>query len=118
MSRSPQESHLTNGLAVLLELCHLLAVFELPPNLASNLLAVISRGLRPRDSTPSTSQTHQVPKPNTHVLAIRCLNILPVEIWDGQLGEPEMGTLMEGLDSSDDTIRRSVSPLKMSIGSC
>jgi len=100
---------------MLLEICSLLAALGLSSNLALKLLAVISNGLRPSGKTPSTSQIAHIPRPNTHLLIIRCLNILPELLSDAQLGEAEMGTLMEGLNSPDDTIRRSVSDALMSI---
>jgi hypothetical protein len=102
-------SHPADELAMLLEICHLLAAYGLPSTLAPKLLAVIRHGLQPSRGTPSSSQISHIPRPNTHVLIIRCLNILPGLLSDAQLGEAEMGTLMEGLDSPDDTIRRSVS---------
>jgi hypothetical protein len=104
----------SNGLAMLLEICNLLAVYGLPSTLASKLLAVISRGLRPSGKTPSSSQIPHIPSPNTHILIIECLTVLPGLLSDAQLGEAEMGTLMEGLNSPDDTIRRSVSDLSIS----
>jgi hypothetical protein len=100
-------------LAVLLEICNLLAVYGLTSTLASKLLAVISRGLRPPEQTTSSSQISHIPRPNTHVLIIRCLTVLPGLLSDAQLGEAEMGTMMEGLNSPDDTIRRSVSVITM-----
>jgi len=99
---------------MLLEICNLLAIYGLSSTLAPGLLAVISRGLRPPEQTTSSSQISQVPRPNTHVLIIRCLTLLPGLLSDAQLGEAEMGTLMEGLNSPDDTIRRSVSDLSIS----
>jgi hypothetical protein len=102
-------SYLADGSAMLLEICNLLAAYRLPSKLTPKLLAVISRGLRPSEKTPSTSQISHIPSPNTHVLIIRCLIVLPELLLDAQLGETEMGTLMEGLNSPDDTIRRSVS---------
>ena len=104
-------SHLADGSAMLLEICHLLAAYGLPLNLTHKLLAVIGRGLRPSEKTPSTSQISHIPSPNTHILIIRCLIVLPELLLDAQLGETEMGTLMEGLNSPDDTIRRSVSEI-------
>jgi hypothetical protein len=103
-----------NGLAMLLEICNLLAVYGLPSTLASKLLAVISRGLRPPEQTTSSSQISHIPRPNTHVLIIRCLSVLPGVLSEAQLGDTEMGTLMEGLNSPDDTIRRSVSDVYVS----
>jgi len=94
---------------MLLEICNLLAVYGLPSILALKLLAIISRGLRSSEKTASSSQIPHIPKPNTHVLILRCLNALPGLLLDAQLGEAEMGTLMEGLNSPDETIRRSVS---------
>ena len=99
---------------MLLEICNLLAIYGLSSTLAPRLLAVISRGLRPPEQTTSSSQISQVPRPNTHVPIIRCLTLLPGLLSDAQLGEAEMGTLMEGLNSPDDTIRRSVSDLSIS----
>jgi len=94
---------------MLLEICNLLTVYGLPSMLAPKLLAVISRGLRSSEKTPSSSQIPHIPRPNTHVLILRCLIALPGLLLDAQLGEAEMETLMEGLNSPDDTIRRSVS---------
>jgi hypothetical protein len=110
-------THISNPadeLAILLEICNLLAVYGLQSTLAPKLLAVISRGLRPSEKTPSSSQISHIPSPNTHVLIIRCLTVLPGLLSDAQLGEAEMGTLMEGLNSPDDTIRRSVSDVYVS----
>jgi hypothetical protein len=107
-------SYPADKLAMLLEICNLLAVYGLPSTLASKLLAVISRGLRPPEQTTSSSQISHIPRPNTHVLIIRCLTVLPGLLSDVQLGEAEMGTLMEGLNSPDDTIRRSVSDVYVS----
>ena len=96
-----------DSLAVLLEICRLVATFRSPAiMLAKRLLAIIGRGLLPSETSSSTPY---IPKPNVHVLVLRCLHTLPVAIWDGHLGETEMEVLMEGLNSPDDTIRRSVS---------
>lgn len=95
--------------AILLEVCNLLAVHDVPSRVAISLLSIVSRGLRPSPDASSTSQASHIPNPNTHMLIIRCLKTVPVALWDGQLGEADMGTLMEGLNSPDDTIRRSVS---------
>lgn len=102
-------SNIANRSAVLLEICHLLAKHEPSSQVEACLLAQLSRGLRPSHTMQSTSHIPYTPKANTHVLVIRCLYILPVQIWDGQLGEAEMGTMMDGLNSPDDTVRRSVS---------
>jgi len=99
---------------MLLGICNLLAVYELSSTLAPKLLAVISRGFRPPEQTTSSSRITHIPRPNTHVLIIRCLTVLPGLLSDAQLGEEEMDTLMQGLNSPDDTIRRSVSDLSIS----
>ncbi|ODO01938.1 hypothetical protein L198_02668 [Cryptococcus wingfieldii CBS 7118] len=51
--------------------------------------------------------TPQTPSPNDHILALRCLMLLPRESWDGKLGEGEMGVIMEGVNSVDTSVRRS-----------
>jgi hypothetical protein len=104
----------SNGLAMLLEICNLLAVYGLPSTLASKLLAVISRGLQPPEQTASSSHISHIPRHNTYVLIIRCLTLLPGLLSEAQLGEGEMSTLVEGLNSPDDTIRRSVSDISNS----
>jgi hypothetical protein len=99
---------LADAIAVLLEICHLVATLRSPADIVSKrLVTVIGRGLLPPET--SSSEVPHTPRPNDHVLVIRCLHILPVLIWEGQLGEAEMRALMEGLNSPDDTIRRSVS---------
>lgn len=96
-----------DSVAVLLEICQLVATLRSPATmLAKRLLAIVGRGLLPSETSSSTPY---IPKPNVHVLVLRCLHTLPVAIWDGHLGVTEMEILMEGLNSSDDTIRRSVS---------
>jgi AP-4 complex subunit epsilon-1 len=99
--------YVTDVSAVLLEACRLLSMFKQPLDLTpKHLIPVISAALRSPDT--STSLMPYTPRPNLHVLVIRCFYSLPLDIWDGKLGDQEMGVLMEGLNSSDDTIRRSV----------
>lgn len=96
-----------DSLAILLEMCQLVATVRSPATmLVKRLLAIIGHGLLPSETSSSTPY---IPKPNVHVLVLRCLHTLPVAIWDGYLGMTEMEVLMEGLNSPDETIRRSVS---------
>ena len=49
-----------------------------------------------------------MPQPNDHVIALRCLSILPSSVWDDALGKHEMSVIMEGMNSDDDTTRKMV----------
>lgn len=97
----------TDCSAILLELCYLVSGLPDPtaPTCASLLRVVISR-ISP--NKPSSSRLGYAPEPNTHVLVLKCLFVLPLEIWEGRLEEAEMAVIMGGLHSPDDTIRRSV----------
>lgn len=75
----------------------------------------VGSALRARRDVATASTTPYAPPPNQHVLVLRCLSILPVTMWDGQLGEEEMVIIMEGLNSPDDTIRRAVSRLRYAV---
>jgi hypothetical protein len=98
---------IANPAAVLLELCHLVtSLRDMSASSCSSLLRVIVSGLS--SNKPSSSRGAHVPDPNLHVLILRCLSIHPIEIWEGQLQEAEMAVIMDGLNSPDDTIRKSV----------
>lgn len=95
--------------ALLLEMCRLLpAVLKVDQDLLHIVLRHFSTILSPSQTSSSNSQPG--PKPNLHVLVLRCLHSLPVIFWDGRLGDVEMGVIMEGLNSPDETIRRAVRP--------
>nr|XP_019008999.1 uncharacterized protein I206_06687 [Kwoniella pini CBS 10737]OCF47780.1 hypothetical protein I206_06687 [Kwoniella pini CBS 10737] len=89
--------------AFLLEICHLANIL---PALAAHILAQISQLLVPDDQIATSSASPSLPSPNDHVLAIRCLGILPTSMWDGRLEEMQMGVIMHGVNSVDDTIRK------------
>ena len=101
----------TDGAAVtsaafLLDTCNLLALLPTPATLGAQILCLrsVSHLLVPS----SSSSTSTSPSPNDHVLALRCLSALPKAMWDDQLGDTEMGVIMEGLNSPDDSVRRLV----------
>lgn len=79
-------------------------------SLEESCLSVVSTLLHPPD-TPSSSSapTSTSIPPNDHVLALRCISILPKRIWESELGEVEMGNIMEGVNHADPTIRKLVS---------
>ncbi|WVQ81698.1 hypothetical protein IAT38_003823 [Cryptococcus sp. DSM 104549] len=89
--------------AYLFEVCRISK--ELPA-IAAYAVPHITRLLRSPTSPGSSNSPPELPSPNEHVLALRCLSLLPTASWDGALGEGEMGVIMEGVNSSDDTIRR------------
>lgn len=92
--------------AVLFEACQLAPdVLRDEPHLVLNLISTI---LSPPHS--SSARPNPGPKPNLHVLVLRCLDTLPISFWDGRLGDAEMGVIMEGINSLDDTVRRAVRP--------
>ena len=62
-------------------------------------------------STRDSGSTPTPPASNDHVLILRCLAVLPTGMWAESLSENEMGTIMEGLNHADATIRRLVSCL-------
>lgn len=101
--------------ALLLEVCRLApAVLKADQELLHVIFRHFSAILSPPQTSSSVS--HVGPKPNLHVLVLRCLDILPVTLWDGRLGDTEMGLIMEGLNSSDETIRRAVRSICISHG--
>lgn len=94
------------------------------PAVIGHCLGVVSRLLVPSSfpssssssSTPANKSTHThtqtsvLPPPNEHVLALRCLLLLPPQTWDRseKMGEEEMGVVMEGVGSGDTSVRRLV----------
>jgi hypothetical protein len=91
---------------LLLDICRLVpAVLRADGELLHTVLRYLSVILSP---TESSSTSPFGPKPNLHILVLRCLDILPVSLWDGRLDDSAMGVIMEGLNSPDDTIRRAV----------
>nr|XP_019047754.1 hypothetical protein I302_04371 [Kwoniella bestiolae CBS 10118]OCF26684.1 hypothetical protein I302_04371 [Kwoniella bestiolae CBS 10118] len=100
--------------ALLLELCQLATRV---PSTSSSILPHISRLLLADQTAPSSSSSPPQPTANDHILALRCLAILPTTAWDGQLGEKEMGVIMEGVNSVDDTIRKSTIKLLQKLSS-
>ena len=93
------------GIAFHLDACKIVANNDMPPSSPQTaILQHVSTLLLPSAS----SSTSSFPPPNDHVLALRCLLVLSQHLWDGLLGEAEMGVIMEGLNSPDDTIRRLV----------
>nr|ODN85911.1 hypothetical protein L203_04410 [Cryptococcus depauperatus CBS 7841] len=86
----------------LLEICALSSVL---PSIIPCCLEQISDIIHPPSFT-SSHTVHQLPSANEHVLALRCLLLLPVKTWDGKLDEAGMGVIMEGVNSADGTIRR------------
>lgn len=98
------------------------------PAVIGHCLGVVSRLLVPSSfpstssssSTPANKSTHThththtqtsvLPPPNEHVLALRCLLLLPPQTWDRseKMGEGEMGVVMEGVGSGDTSVRRLV----------
>ncbi|WVN88925.1 uncharacterized protein L203_104140 [Cryptococcus depauperatus CBS 7841] len=88
--------------AFLLEICALSSVL---PSIIPCCLEQISDIIHPPSFT-SSHTVHQLPSANEHVLALRCLLLLPVKTWDGKLDEAGMGVIMEGVNSADGTIRR------------
>ncbi|WWD21853.1 hypothetical protein CI109_106341 [Kwoniella shandongensis] len=90
--------------AFLVEACHLSSYIEA---VSARCLPLISKLLHPEPTSPSSSTSlPTLPSPNDHVLALRCLSSLPTTAWDGRLGEREMSVIMEGVNSADDTVRR------------
>lgn len=89
--------------AFLMEVCSLLSTCTLPRTARIILDSLVSL-LR-----PDTSSSTTLPPPNDHLLVLRCLASLPVSSWDGQLQDDEMGTVMRGLESGDEGVRRAVS---------
>ncbi|WWC87415.1 uncharacterized protein L201_002304 [Kwoniella dendrophila CBS 6074] len=85
------------------------------PEISSNLLGHISQLLLANHTAPSTSTSPALPSANDRVLALRCLAKLPTNIWDGVLGQHEMGVLMEGVNYVDNTIRKSTTRLLKSL---
>ncbi|OCF33953.1 hypothetical protein I316_04299 [Kwoniella heveanensis BCC8398] len=91
-----------NG-AFLLQSCYSVSAFS---QVTDHCLRHISRVLL-SDTVPSSSTSPPpLPRPNDHILALRCLMNLPRDTWDGKLGENEMGVIMEGVNSADSAIRR------------
>ncbi|OXG23626.1 hypothetical protein J008_03696 [Cryptococcus neoformans] len=129
-SQSPSQSQSRSGRgmeltrwkkAFLLQVC---GVAPMVPAVIGHCLGVVSRLLIP-SSFPSTSSssssstsahrptrthtfTNILPPPNEHILALRCLLLLPPQTWDrgGKMGEEEMGVVMEGVGSGDASVRR------------
>lgn len=100
--------HSTDYTAMMIEICRLVGyASDRDPPLISQVVGHLSTALRPFG--PSSSQANFAPPPNVHVAVLRCLLSMPHETWDGQLIESEMGVIMEGLNSPDNTIRRAVS---------
>ncbi|WVF70367.1 hypothetical protein IAT40_005157 [Kwoniella sp. CBS 6097] len=91
------------GGAFLLETCSLIGTL---PNATDHCLAQISHLILRDTSQSSSTGPPPLPKPNDHVLALKCLMNLPRRVWDGKLGEREMSVIMEGVNSADDAIRR------------
>ncbi|WWC58926.1 uncharacterized protein I303_101471 [Kwoniella dejecticola CBS 10117] len=89
--------------AFLLEISHLAARLR---TIAPSILRHIAKILSPSEHTASSSTSPQLPSPNNRVLALRCLSTLPLDLWDGLLDEEEMGAIMQGVHSVDDTIRK------------
>lgn len=92
----------------LLDVCGLVSQLsrEAQQRLAGPLVARLEALLHPPSSS---SKAHSLPPPNDHVLALRCLGVLPPRLWDTVLGHAGMRTIMEGLHSPDDTLRVAVS---------
>ncbi|KAK8846534.1 hypothetical protein IAR55_005620 [Kwoniella newhampshirensis] len=90
--------------AFLLDACRLSDIIQ---SVSTLCIPLISRLLHPESTSPSSSTSPPtLPSPNHHILALKCLTLLPVTSWDGQLGESEMSVIMEGVNSADDTVRR------------
>lgn len=92
---------------MLLEICSLLAAIDSNEQVLDSICRHLSTIISPASS--SSSRLPSAPQPNSHALVLRCLDVLPVSMWSERLGELEMGIIMEGLNSTDDTIRRAVS---------
>lgn len=90
-------------LAFLIEICCMVSTVDLPSTGVQALNHLLSL-LQPTNSSSST-----LPPPNDHILVLRCLALLPLNTWDGKLGEEEMGSIMRGLESPDDSVRKAVS---------
>ncbi|WVQ97544.1 hypothetical protein IAU59_004658 [Kwoniella sp. CBS 9459] len=93
----------TLGEAFLLESCRIVSVL---PDATNDCLRHISRLLLHDSDSSSSTGPPPLPKPNDHILALRCMMSLPREAWDGKLGQAEMGVIMEGVNSADNAIRR------------
>ncbi|GFZ48929.1 hypothetical protein JCM24511_06678 [Saitozyma sp. JCM 24511] len=94
--------------AYLLEACRLVAQHS-TSSLVDPCFHLVSRLLSPTaPASSSLSPTASVlaPAPDDHVLALRCLEQLKDEAWGGRMGERQMGAVMQGLNSPDNTIRR------------
>ncbi|WVQ68705.1 uncharacterized protein L199_006914 [Kwoniella botswanensis] len=89
--------------AFLLEVCQ---YAKHTPQIYQSILRHISDLLLPDQAKKSSSTSSVLPTPNDHVLVLRCLIQLPTDVWDGVLGEREMGVIMEGVNSVDDNIRK------------
>ncbi|OCF59365.1 hypothetical protein L486_03869 [Kwoniella mangroviensis CBS 10435] len=89
--------------AFLLEVCQYAKHI---PQIYQSILRHISNLLLPDQAKPSSSTSSVLPAPNDHVLVLRCLKQLRLDVWDGVLGEREMGVIMEGVNSVDDSIRK------------
>ncbi|WVQ76389.1 hypothetical protein IAR50_006055 [Cryptococcus sp. DSM 104548] len=91
--------------AFLIESCRLAS--QLPKIAPACLHSATQLLYQPSSSSSSRRHaTPQTPSPNDHILALRCLMLLPRESWDGKLGEEEMAVIMEGVNSVDDSVRR------------
>ncbi|WWD08222.1 hypothetical protein V865_006333 [Kwoniella europaea PYCC6329] len=89
--------------AFLLEVCRYAKHI---PQIYQSILRHISNLLLPNQANPSSSTASVLPAPNDHVLVLKCMKQLPLDVWDGVLGEREMGVIMEGVNSVDDNIRK------------
>lgn len=101
--------------ALLLEICAYASRHTLPSQVLERCADCVARLLA---SPAGSSSSHRI-KPNDHVLALRCLVLLPLSAWEERFEETEMGVLMEGLNSADPTIRSLVNrPLVRSLADC
>lgn len=57
------------------------------------------------------SSTSSLPPPNDHIFVLRCLAKVPLDKWDKVFGPEEMGVIMRGLESGDDSVRKAVSEI-------
>ena len=95
-------------LAFLLEACSFVSGLPAALSSSTSLLPAIVKHLSVLLLPHSTSSTGFLPKPNNHILVLRCLSCLPPGTWDTLLGEGEMRVIMEGLNSVDDSVRLAV----------
>ena len=91
-------------LAFLLDSCYFTSLRpDNAPPTTTQCVSLVSRLLVP---STSNSTIPVIPRPNDHVLALKCLAHLTPSAWDSVFGQSEMAAIMEGINNVDDTIRK------------